>query len=85
MRSHSGVDVEEHAFAMKPLADITKLALARRLIVRDELEDRHLWPLAERSTNVLIAALETDPAPGGIHDPIAAAKVGALQLPKRPP
>ena len=73
----SCADVEEHAFTTKPLADITRLALARRLILRDGLEDRHLWRLADMQKNVLIAVLETAPAPGGVDAAIAVAKAAA--------
>ena len=75
----SGVDVEDHAFTMKPLADLTRLTLARRLVLRDGLEDRYLWRLADLQRNVLMAVLESDPAPGGVDASIAVAKAAAAK------
>ena len=58
----SGTDIEWHAFEDRPESDLTKMALARALQVRDDLTDDardRVWALPK---NVLNAALANQPA-----------------------
>ncbi len=56
---NSGVDMEWHAFDERSIRDLTKMALARALQVRDGLSKNERQRIYGLSKNVLLHALET--------------------------
>ena len=81
VRSHSGVDIEHYEFENRALPQLTRMALARALQVRDGLTDdqrNRIWNLRK---NQLVAALENGPvAIAAVAK--AAAKVGPKAIAK---
>jgi hypothetical protein len=75
----SGVDIEHRAFQMRPLEELTKMALARALQSRDGFSDAirtRVWAL---QWNALRAAMEATPAgAAALAKAVAAPRGGAV-------
>ena len=86
----SGIDIEQHVFQMRPVDDMTKMALARALQTRDGFTDdvrKRVWQL---SWATLKDALEDTPSGStalakAVAGPKPRAKAKVARVPKAKP